>query len=194
VPNAHPLEEVLHKAIAETDGDKVSVGDILELFEHRSFAPVFTLAGLSVVIPPLGAIPILPAIVGLMTMIFSVQIVIGRSYIWMPDWIRSMAIDRQTLKKAAKRSESTFAFIDQMFTERLVFLTGDISTRLAAGLITLLAALLIPLELVPFAVAVPGVAISLFGLALLARDGAIMLLAFLTSGFALTLAVWLLLR
>ena len=36
---------------------------------------------------------------------------------------------------------------------------------------------LIPLEMVPFAVAVPGLAITMIGLAIFARDGLLMLLA-----------------
>ena len=47
---------------------------------------------------------------------------------------------------------------------------------------------LIPLELVPFAVAIPGVAISVIGLALMARDGVLMLTAYAlcaVAGFVL---------
>jgi len=52
-------------------------------------------------------------------------------------------------------------------------------------LVSLMALALIPLELVPFAVAIPGWAISMIGLALMARDGAVMLAAFAVAATAI---------
>lgn len=75
-----------------------------------------------------------------------------------------------------------------MVTERLEWATGGAARYAAAVLVTLLSLALIPLELVPFAVAIPGVAISVIGLALMARDGALMLLAYAlcaVAGFVL---------
>jgi hypothetical protein len=54
----------------------------------------------------------------------------------------------------------------------------------ATVLVSVLAAVLIPLELVPFAVALPGAAIALIGVALIARDGLLMLLAYVLSAAA----------
>ncbi|MAT36013.1 MAG: hypothetical protein CMK06_12895, partial [Ponticaulis sp.] len=48
---------------------------------------------------------------------------------------------------------------------------------------------LIPLELVPFAVAAPGAAITMVGVALLAKDGALMLIAYTLSAVAIAVLV-----
>ena len=72
-----------------------------------------------------------------------------------------------------------------MITERLKWATSGPAQYAAASLVSLMALIMIPLELVPFAVAVPGAAISMVGVALLARDGALMLLAFSLSVIAL---------
>jgi len=46
---------------------------------------------------------------------------------------------------------------------------------------------MLPLGAVPFGVVIPGFIIGLFGLGLMARDGAIMLIAFTLSGGAAVL-------
>ncbi|HAE25867.1 MAG TPA: hypothetical protein DCG58_01800, partial [Hyphomonas adhaerens] len=76
-------------------------------------------------------------------------------------------------------------------TERLTWATDKIATYGAALAVSLLSLLMIPLELVPFAVAAPGTAIVLFGLALVARDGALMLAGFAAAAAAISVAVFL---
>ena len=51
---------------------------------------------------------------------------------------------------------------------------------------------MMPLEAVPFAVAIPAVGITLFGIGLTARDGLVMLCGFTASAVA-AIGIWLLL-
>ena len=181
-----PLEGILTKAIEGADGDKVSLKEIIKLYDDRSFGPIFCLLGLLVVLPPLGAIPGLPAAIGAVILLFSLQMLLGRSHVWLPNWIGDLSISAAKLSKAQKRSENVLRFIDGIVTERLNWATTGAARALAAALVSLLAFALIPLELVPFAGALPGIAIVMVGLALLARDGALMLAAFSLSAAALT--------
>ena len=73
----NPLENVLERAINEVEGDKVTFGDILDLFGSRSFGPIIVLLGMLVTVPPIGAVPGLPMIVGVIIILFTVQIVFG---------------------------------------------------------------------------------------------------------------------
>ncbi len=184
-----PLENVLERAIDEIDGDKVTFEAVLELFGDRSFGPVIALLGLLVVIPPLGAIPGLPMLVGLIIILFSAQIIFGASHIWVPDFIKKRSISKEKLKEGDKRAKPWLKRIDRLISERLDFLTGQWSVRIAAIVVIFLALLMIPLELVPFAVAIPGGAIVLFGLAFVARDGVLMLLGYASSFLAIFITV-----
>lgn len=63
---------------------------------------------------------------------------------------------------------------------------------MAAGLCILLALTVPPLELLPFATTAPMAAIAAFGLALLVRDGLLMVIATLLAGAAVVLGAGLL--
>lgn len=184
-----PLENVLETAIEEGGDGTISVGDLLDRFGHRSFGPVITLLGLLVVLPPLGGIPGLPAVVGVIILLFSTQILLGADHIWMPSLIRGQSLEVSKLEDAEDKVKPWLERIDRLITERLAWATGTVATHLSAIAVSLLALLMIPLELAPFAVAAPGVAIVLFGLALVARDGALMLAGFATTAAALTITI-----
>lgn len=187
--NEHPVESVISRAIKDTDGDTVSVSDLLDLFEDRSFGPIFLLLGLLVVLPPLGGIPGLPAVVGVLILLFSLQRLLGRSHIWLPSFIGDLSISKSKLQSAEGKAQPALAAADSMITDRLSWVINGPSRYLAFVLVSLLALLMIPLELVPFAVALPGAAIALVGAALFSRDGALMILAYATSAAAFY-ALW----
>lgn len=180
----HPLEDVLDKAADAAEGDKVHISDLLDLYGDRSFGPILLLLGLLAVIPPMGAIPGVPAAVGAVIILFSVQMLFGRKHIWLPGFIADRSISKDKIRKAHDKTKGVLGFIDGLVTERLSWAIGGPARYGAAVLATLLALALIPLELVPFAVAIPGVAISMIGLALVARDGALMLVAYALSAIA----------
>lgn len=187
--DTQPLEHVMGKAAEEADNGKVSIGDLMDLYGTRSFGPIFVLLGLVAILPPMGAIPGVPAAVGVVILLFSVQMLFGRKHIWLPGFIRDLSIKGNKVTKAEKKAKPTLSFIDKMITERLSFLTSGPAEYGAAIMVSLMALVMIPLELVPFAVAAPGAAITMVGVALLAKDGALMLLAYLLSGVALTVLV-----
>ena len=185
-----PLENVLERAIEEIEADEVTFGDVLELFGDRSFGPIIALLGLLTVIPPLGAIPGLPVVVGFVIILFSAQIIGGANHIWVPEFISKRSVSKEDLKKADRKAKPWLKRIDRLISERLDFLTGRWSIFLAAVMVTFLALTMIPLEFVPFAVAVPGSAIVLFGLAFVARDGVLMLLAYSVTITAMAMTLF----
>ena len=185
-----PLESVLDTAIEDCNQEKVTIGALLDMFGDRSFGPVIILLGLLVSVPPLGGIPGLPILVGAIILLFSLQIVFGARHIWMPEIIQEQGIECSKLEDARSRVKPWLRRIDRMITERLTWATGRIATYGAALSVSMLSLLMIPLELVPFAVAAPGMAIVLFGLALVARDGALMLAGFAGTAGAFGLAVF----
>ncbi|KCZ51306.1 exopolysaccharide biosynthesis protein [Hyphomonas pacifica] len=189
--NNAPLEEVLSAVVEQSDSDKVSIGEILDMYGDRSFGPVIMLLGALVVLPPIGAIPGLPMIVGVIIILFSIQIIFGADHIWMPNFIQKQSIERKKLKKAEENAKPFLKRLDRLITERLKWATGSIATYFAAIAVTLMALTLVPLEFVPFAVAAPGFVIMLFGVALVAQDGALMLVGFAGTLAAVLITVFL---
>ena len=162
----------------------------LDLFGDRSFGPIVVLLGLLTVIPPLGGIPGLPVLVGLLIALFSVQILIGKDHIWVPGFLEKRSIPKDKLEAANKKARPWLKRIDRLISERFDVLTNRWSIYLAGLVVTLLALLMIPLELVPFAVGIPGSAIVLFGLAFMSRDGVLMLMAYALSLTSMLLTVF----
>lgn len=189
IDRTHPLEDVLKTAAENADGDKVTVGELLTYYGDRSFGPILTFLGLIVVVPPIGAIPGLPAVIGVVVLLFSLQMLFGRRHVWAPRLLKNRSISKDALIAAYQKSKGVLARIDRLITERLTWATSGAATIIVAALVSLMALIMIPLELVPFAVGVPGLAITVFGVALIARDGALMLAAFALSAAALTVLI-----
>ncbi len=74
--------------------------------------------------------------------------------------------------------------MDKLFHGRLEWLTRDPLPRVAAIVILVMCALVVPLEIVPLAVAIPMGVTAGFGLALLVGDGLLMLFAFAAAAAA----------
>ena len=180
--NNHPLQNILKTAVDEASGDKVSFGDLLDLWEDRTFGPIFTILGLLIVLPPLGAIPGLPLVIGMVLVLFAFQMMVGSAHVWVPETVEKLSVSKKKVRKADKKAKGVLQQIDSWLTDRLTWAVSQPARQIAAGVVMMLGLTLIPLEMVPFAVAVPGLAITMIGLAIFARDGLLMLLAL---GFSL---------
>jgi len=73
-------------------------------------------------------------------------------------------------------------WVDRLIRHRLTCLTAGPAVRLNALLCLLIALTMPPLELIPFASSVAGLALSLAGLGMMARDGVMVLLAIVVLG------------
>lgn len=91
--------------------------------------------------------------------------------------------------QASEKLRGIARFLDEWFHGRLPRLTHGPFVRIAAALCIILALSVPPLELLPFATTAPMAAIAAFGLALLVRDGLLMLIATILSGAALVLGL-----
>lgn len=133
----------------------------------------------------MGGIPTFPTLMALIIAIFAVQILMGYQSLWLPQMARSRSVDGR-VKRAADKLKPAAGWIDSHFGHRLERLAGDIPVRIAAGVIVGLCLLVPPAELVPFAAFVPLAAITCLALAIILRDGILMLV----GGAAACAAAW----
>jgi hypothetical protein len=180
-----PLHDILDdiEGLAEDEG-KVDVKSLLESFQARSFGPVLVLLGI-LSMSPLGAVPGIPVVLAGMVILWAGQILIGRSHPWTPEFLHSIEISEDQVGKFRDKAEPATEFVDNWVKPRLKWAVGDVSEYLIAALSIALALLMIPLELVPFAVAIPAGALVLLGLALMAKDGILTLISIALGGIVI---------
>jgi len=172
------------------DRNAVSVEDVKRAFGRRSYGP-FLLVPALVELTPIGSIPGVPTILALLIVLFAAQLLWGRSHLWLPGWIARRSISAQRLDAASERLRPLAARLDHWFHGRLPRFTTRAYGQFAAAICILLCLTVPFLEIVPLASSVPMGAIALFGLALLVRDGALMLTAMAVSVAAIGVGGWL---
>ncbi|WP_066554929.1 exopolysaccharide biosynthesis protein [Croceicoccus bisphenolivorans] len=155
---------------------KVSVENVVDAIGSRSYGP-FLLVPALLEITPVGAIPGVPTFLAVIITLVALQMLFGRKHIWIPGFISHRSVSAERVEKASRKLRKIAAFLDKWFHGRLKALTHGVPVRIAAILIIGLCATVPPLELVPFASSGPMIAVAAFGLALMVRDGLLMLIA-----------------
>lgn len=170
------IEEVLDR-VEDAGGsdERVSVSDIIDRIGEDAFAPLL-LAPALVVVSPASAILGLSSFCGAIIALVAFQMAIGRKRLWLPGFILRRTISNRGLDRAIGYIEKPARLIDGLTRRRLTVLVGPPFDRLWA-LVCLLLALVIPVfELVPMSATIIASAISLFALAMVAKDGLFVLL------------------
>ncbi len=166
----------------ESPSGRISFDDVLEAAGRRSFGPLLLLAGLVTLMPVVSGIPGVPSLMALFTLLVCVQLLLGRRTFWLPAWLRNRKIDSDKARKGLKWMHKPARLVDRLLYRRLSFVVGKPGMQLIAVVCLLLSLAMPPMEFVPFSVNIAGVALTLFGLAVMARDGLLAIIAFLISG------------
>lgn len=174
------LTEILTNIHEDIEGDEIRLGEVVRRFEGRGFGPLL-LAPALIAILPTGAIPGVPTICAIFIILISGQILIGKHHPWLPKRIRQFSVSKLKFQKGFERVKPWTRRFDRLLSQRLEVLTGEIGTRIVAMIAIILALLMIPLELIPAACAVPGISIGFFAVGLSAKDGLFTLFALLVA-------------
>lgn len=176
VSNRRSLTALLDRLADETEGEEVSVGDLLSIVGPRSYGPIIVILGFAAV-SPLTIIPGATWVIALITLLFAGQIVMGFNRPWIPDRLLNFKFKRDHLIAGAKGIRGWAEVSDRILAPRLPFLTRKPFIRLIALMCVAAAIVTFPLGFVPFGPMLPGITILVFGIGLMARDGALILLA-----------------
>jgi hypothetical protein len=171
-----PLSQRLAQ-IADEDGpDRLSFTDLAAQLHSRAWG------GLLFIFAAINILPLPPgtsAFFALPIMIVSAQMLFGRTSPWFPARIDRRGVTKQELRRLIGKMGWLEARVERIFRPRLARLTGPTATRVI-GLVCLLLALVAAIPVPLFHVA-PAVAILLFGMALIYRDGALAIAAAIAS-------------
>ncbi|MFB9866146.1 exopolysaccharide biosynthesis protein [Vreelandella sulfidaeris] len=171
----------------EQDASRISVDDVVNAVGRRSFGPLLLVAGLITLTPIIGDIPGVPTLMAILVLLVSVQLLAGCKALWLPNWLLKRSISRQTFDKGLYYIKKPARWVDRLLRARLPWLTGYIGIRVTAVVCLLIALAMPPMEFIPFSANGAGLALTLLGLGLVARDGVALLLGF--SLFGATCAI-----
>lgn len=167
-----PLSQRLTQIVEEEGPDRLSFSELATQLHARAWGGLlFIFAAINVLPLPPGtssffALPIL---------IVAAQMVFGRASPWFPARLDRRGVTKQELSRLISKMGWLETKVERIFKPRLAQLTSPAATRvigLVCFLLGLVAAIPIPL----FHVA-PALAIVMFGLALIYRDGALVIAA-----------------
>lgn len=177
-----PLSRRLATIIEETEDERLSFTQLAAKLHSRAWGGLlFIFAAINVLPLPPGtsvffAIPL---------MIVSAQMVLGRASPWFPTRIDRRGVKKSELERLIAKISGFETRIERVLKPRLGSLTGPTATRII-GIVCFLLALLAAIPIPLFHMA-PAAAILLFGLALIYRDGALVIVAAVAA--VLSLAV-----
>lgn len=172
------------------DTSAVRLGAVLDMVGRRSFGPMLLLAGLIVMAPLIGDIPGVPTVIGIFVFLVALQLLLGREHFWLPEWLLARRIPRTTLHKTIAWMMPVARFVDRFLSPRLTGLVNG-GARFGVALLAMVVSLLMPvMEFIPFSANAAGVTLTVFGLALIARDGLLALIAFALTGLTVGGIAW----
>jgi len=156
---------------------RVSLALLVEAVGNRAFGPLLVIAGLITVMPLVGDIPGVPTLMALLVALSAGQLLLRRTHLWLPKWLLRRSLSQHRFLQALRRMYPLARWTDRLLKPRLIGLTRHVGLQCVA-LTCLAIAFSMPLmEFVPFSATGAGAALTAFGLALIARDGVVALIA-----------------
>jgi hypothetical protein len=163
--------ELLNDLVAAFPGEKTSVGALIDQLDSRAHGVLLLVLALPMCIPN---VPGISTIFGVLMLAPALQLVMGSRRLWVPQRVRRWEIESAPLRRTLRTAIPTLRRVEYLIKPRWSRLTRFPVTILV-GLQTLLMALILILP-IPFANWPPGMTVAITSLALLQRDGLLMLL------------------
>lgn len=170
------LSAVIAEVSESGEGEEVSLGEIVADLSHRSYGALILVPAI-LVVSPLSSIPGFSSLAAVVIALVAGQMLIGRPAPWLPGFLTRRRIDHQRLTRATGHLQRVARVVDRLVGPRLEYLTTGPFARAVAAICLVMALVIPPLEIVPMASSLICVPISLFGLSLAARDGALAIVA-----------------
>src|SRR5690625_5029478 len=126
------LTGVLDLMDDKTDGEKMTVGAIMDAFGSRGFGPLLLAAAL-VELLPTGGIPGVPTIVAIIVILFASQMVLGRRTPWLPKKLCNKGFKHASFNKARDKIRPVTRKVDVLIKPRLTVFVTPAAARVEIG-------------------------------------------------------------
>jgi hypothetical protein len=173
------LSEIL-RDLCDLSHETEDFGSLTARFGRRAFGALLFLFAAPNLLPlPPGSSTFL----GAPLLLFAPQLALGVPSPWLPARLRGRRLDMGVLRGVFLRLIPRVEQVERISTARLTFLFSPLGDRIIGVCCTVLAfVLMLPL---PLGNLLPAVAISLFALALMQRDGALALAGYVATAVSL---------
>lgn len=185
------LTDILDALEEAATGPTVAISDILEEIGDRSFAPIILVPAL-ILVSPLSGIFGLPTIGAIFMLLVTLQKLLGRDHVWFPDFLKRRKVTSDRLSKAVSWLRRPVTWVDTQTHKRLTVLVSRPANIVTLLLIVCICIIIPFLEVLPMVTSIFALAISLFSIGLLARDGLFTLLGYTQVALSGGLVLWLL--
>jgi len=172
------------RRLAEAPGERLTVHEVVQAFGERAFGALMLSVGLLNLIPwPPGG----TTLFGAPLLFITAQLALGRETLWLPRWICRTSFDRGNYRAGLQRILPTLEKVERLTRPRLPILIGGVAERLI-GVATLLLSLILVLPIWGGNFA-PALAVCIFAVALVQRDGLVAILGWLAVAASVTILV-----
>ncbi|WP_245496418.1 exopolysaccharide biosynthesis protein [Lichenibacterium ramalinae] len=177
------MSQVLVLLAAEPE-ERISFRDILAILSERSFAILVVLLGLPNCLP---MPPPIPTISSLLLIMLAVQMLVRRPEPWFPGVVLRGSVARRDVLRAVKRALPIVSVLERWSRPRLIIFDRRTGSLLGAMLLlTMSIGMLLAAPLVgqlPY-----GLAVCLFGLGQIERDGVLVLSSMVAGAVGVVLS------
>lgn len=176
-----PTTRIVLDGFAQGDpGDHLRLGDLASGLHQTAFGMLLFVAVLPAFLPVPGAAGLIS---GPLVMLVGAQLLLGMDKPWLPGFVARRGPYRRTMARFRDRLSPWLQRLERVVRPRMGWVLDHPAASAFSGLLLVLLGLLLALP-VPFTNYLFGVLLLLFVFALLERDGALMLAAWISGGVA----------
>ncbi len=174
--------EHLHAIKAQLSGS-TTLGALVKKMGAQGFGLLIFILSAPFIQPiPTGG---LSAALGSLIALLAGQRFLGRSYIWLPQWIEKTPIDEKAARLFISSAEKCFRFLEKFIHPRMsAFCRGK--KLMASGIFVMALVMMLPIP-IPFSNTVCAIPLALWAIAIVEDDGLLSALAYLLAVASLIL-------
>lgn len=179
IPRDLKTSELLRETLTDLSTARISIGELLAQFQRRSYGGVFLILALLAILPGISVLA------GIALLVPSMQFIGGYRAPIFPKSIGEKSVSVEGLKKWGFIVANWIEKLEKLVKPRFPQLTNSIARRVI-GLTIFLLAIVVAIPF-PFSNFPPAIAIICFALALLERDGLMVIIGGLISAAAFSI-------
>lgn len=164
-------------------GERLALGDVAAALSDRAYGVLLLIFAAPNIIP--SPIPGISGVLGVPLVLVAAQMLMGRPRPWFPEMLAGRSIATRDFQALMGRILPRLEWMERLLRPRLRFMVAPLPERILAGLILVLAVVLVlP---IPLGNMLPALAVSLIALGLIEHDGLAILIGVVVA--ILSLAV-----
>ena len=175
-PRGGRLSDILSALAADQTRERISIADLFEVMRDRAFGALMLIFAAPNVLPlPPGA----SSVLGAPLIFIAAQLALARPGPWLPKFMAERSMAQPIFAATVGKVSPWLAKTEKLLRPRLSFLTRPPFEQLI-GVMCLILAIILFLP-IPFGNMPPALAICLFSLAILERDGIAAILGWIVA-------------